>query len=197
MQATGTLALDQTHRAGERGRGRRGTDRGVGTSEAELLRVLHDEHAHVLWAYVVRLTGGDRARAQDVVQETLLRAWRNPSVLDQSEGSARGWLFTVARRIVIDEWRTARSRSELVTERLPEQPIPDESDHVVDRQLVAAALRTLSSEHRDVITECYFRGASVAEASAKLGIPPGTVKSRTHYALRALRLALDEMGGTR
>lgn len=169
----------------------------MATSEAELLRVLHDEHAHVLWAYVVRLTGGDRARAQDVVQETLLRAWRNPSVLDQSDGSARGWLFTVARRIVIDEWRTARSRSELVTERVPEQSIPDSTDQTVDRQLVAAALRTLSPEHRDVVIECYYRGASVAEAAAALGIPPGTVKSRTHYALRALRLALDEMGATR
>jgi RNA polymerase sigma-70 factor (ECF subfamily) len=167
----------------------------VAASDAELLRVLHDEHAHVLWAYVVRLTGGDRARAQDVVQETLLRAWRNPAVLDQSGGSARGWLFTVARRIVIDEWRTARSRAELVTDTVPEQAVPDLAEHSVDRQLVAAALRTLSAEHRDVLLECYFRGASVTEAAASLGIPPGTVKSRTHYALRALRLALDELGG--
>jgi RNA polymerase sigma-70 factor (ECF subfamily) len=167
----------------------------VATSEADLLRALHDEHAHVLWAYVVRLTGGDRARAQDVVQETLLRAWRNPSVLDQSAGSARGWLFTVARRIVIDDWRTARSRSELVTDRVPERSVPDMTEQMVDRQLVTAALRTLSAEHRDVIMECYFRGSSVAEAAETLGIPPGTVKSRTHYALRALRLALEEMGG--
>lgn len=118
-------------------------------------------------------------------------------MLDQSDGSARGWLFTVARRIVIDEWRTARSRSELVTERVPERSVPDLSEQAVDRQLVAAALRTLSPEHRDVVIECYFRGASVAEAATTLGIPPGTVKSRTHYALRALRLALDEMGGAR
>jgi RNA polymerase sigma-70 factor (ECF subfamily) len=197
MHATVTLARDQTGRTGVRGCDRRGTDNGVATSEAELLRVLHDEHAHVLWAYVVRLTGGDRARAQDVVQETLLRAWRNPSVLDQSGGSARGWLFTVARRIVIDEWRTARSRSELVTGHVPELSVPDLSEQAVDRQLVAAALRTLSDEHRAVVVECYYRGSSVAEAAATLGIPAGTVKSRTHYALRALRLALDEMGGTR
>lgn len=168
----------------------------MATSEAELLRALHDEHAHVLWAYVVRLTGGDRARAQDVVQETLLRAWRNPSVLDPSEGSVRGWLFTVARRIVIDEWRTARSRSELVTERIPERSVPDMSEQTLDRQLVAAALRTLSAEHREVVIECYFRGSSLAQAAATLGIPSGTVKSRTHYALRALRLALEEMGAT-
>jgi RNA polymerase sigma-70 factor (ECF subfamily) len=82
-------------------------------------------------------------------------------------------------------------------ERVPEQSVADETEHTLDRQLVTAALRTLSSEHRAVVVECYFRGSSVAEASTTLGIPPGTVKSRTHYALRALRLALDEMGGTR
>src|SRR3978361_1806183 len=91
----------------------------VDLSDEQLLRALHDEHAHALWTYVVRLTRGDQARAQDVVQETLLRAWRPAAVRDQSHGSARGWLYTVARRIVIDEWRSARSRPELVTDEVP------------------------------------------------------------------------------
>jgi RNA polymerase sigma-70 factor (ECF subfamily) len=170
----------------------RGSD--VRTDDA-LLRALHDEHGSALWAYVVGLTNGDRSHAQDVVQETMLRAWRNPQVLAQTSGSARGWLFTVAKRIVIDEWRTARSRHERVTEHLPERATPDSTDQTVDRHLVAAALRMLSAEHRAVLIECYFRGSSVAEAAAALSIPPGTVKSRTHYALRALRLALEELGG--
>lgn len=83
--------------------------------DAELMRALHDEHAHALWRYVVGLTDGDRGRAEDVVQETLIRAWRQPDVLAQSHGSARNWLFAVAKRIVIDEWRFARSRPELLT----------------------------------------------------------------------------------
>jgi RNA polymerase sigma-70 factor (ECF subfamily) len=169
----------------------------VKADDGELLRALHAEHGGALWSYVVGLTNGDRAQAQDVVQETMLRAWRNPAVLEQTSGSARGWLFTVAKRIVIDEWRTARSRRERVTEHLPERPVGDETDATVDRQLVMAALRTLSPEHRAVLHECYFRGSSVAEAAAALGVPPGTVKSRTHYALRALRLAIDELGGVR
>jgi RNA polymerase sigma-70 factor (ECF subfamily) len=171
----------------------------VDLSDDQLLRALHDEHAHALWTYVVRLTGGDRAKAQDVVQETLLRAWRTPSVLDQAKGSPRGWLYTVARRIVIDDWRSARIRPEVVTDELPEPRSTGTTDLIgdqtVDRELVVAALRTVSPEHRDVILECYFRGSSVAEAARTLGIPPGTVKSRTHYALRALRLTLEEMGG--
>ncbi len=167
----------------------------VSTTEAELLRSLHDEHAGALWAYVVNLTNGDRIRAQDVVQETMLRAWRNPQVLDQSYGSARGWLFTVAKRIVIDEWRAARNRPEWVTADVPERAVSDGTEHAVDRHVVAAALRTLSMEHRAVLLECYFRGSSVAQAAEALGVPPGTIKSRTHYALRALRLALEEIGG--
>jgi len=166
-----------------------------GGRDAELLGTLHDQHAHALWSYVVGLTNGDRGRAQDVVQETLLRAWRNPAVLEQTGGSGRSWLFTVAKRIVIDEWRSTRRRPEVVTDQVPEQAMQDTAEQTVDRQLVRAALKTLSVEHRQVLLECYFRGASVAQAAETLGVPPGTIKSRTHYALHALRHAIDEMGG--
>nr|WP_234971453.1 sigma-70 family RNA polymerase sigma factor [Jatrophihabitans endophyticus] len=162
---------------------------------AAMLRTLHDEHGAALWSYVLGLTNGDRGQAQDVVQETMLRAWRTPAVLAQTARSPRGWLFTVAKRIVIDEWRTARSRRERVTDDVPERPVADTTDQTVDRHLVLAAMRTLSAEHRAVLHECYFRGSSVGQAAATLGVPPGTVKSRTHYALRALRLAIDELGG--
>jgi RNA polymerase sigma-70 factor (ECF subfamily) len=167
-----------------------------GRRDSELLRALHDQHAHALWTYVVGLTNGDRGRSQDVVQETLLRAWRNPAVLEQTGGSGRGWLFTVAKRIVIDEWRAASRRPRVVTDQIPEQAVvADAQQQAVDRQLVLAALRTLSIEHRQVLLECYFRGASVAEAAQTIGVPPGTIKSRTHYALHALRQALEKVGG--
>lgn len=164
----------------------------VSRRDSDRLRALYDEYAHALWLYVVGLNGGDRALAQDVVQETLLRAWRNQAILEQRGGSGRGWLFTVARRIVIDDWRAARRRPELVTDHLPEQSVDDTTQQTVDRHVVLAALRTLSGEHRQVLFECYFRDASVAEAAETIGVPAGTVKSRTHYALRALRQAIDD-----
>jgi len=168
----------------------------LGPGESDQLRALHDQHAQALWSYVVGLTGGDHGKAQDVVQETLLRAWRNLAGLDQLDGSGRGWLFTVAKRIVIDEWRSARRRPQVVTDHIPEQTVvADTAQQTVDRHVVLAALRTLSAQHRQVLLECYFRGASVAEAAETLGVPPGTVKSRTHYALHALRQAIEEMGG--
>ena len=90
-------------------------------------------------------------------------------------------------------WRSTRAHPEVVTDQIPEQPVDDAAQQTVDRQLVFAALRTLSTEHRQVLLECYFRGASTAEAGKTLGVPRGTIKSRTHHALHALRQALDEM----
>ncbi len=165
------------------------------SSQADLMQELHDEHAAALWGYCMRLTNGDRPRAQDVVQETLLRAWRNPKVLDRSQGSARAWLFTVARNLVIDEWRTRRAQLEVSTAQVPEKtPAGDETDQLLQSWVVADALSRLSEDHRLVLVECYYRGRSVAEAARRLDIPQGTVKSRTHYALRALRLELQATG---
>lgn len=164
-------------------------------NQVELMQRLHDEHAAALWGYCVRLTGNDRVRAEDVLQETLLRAWRHSSVLDESQGSVRAWLFTVARNIVIDEWRSRRAHSEYAVAEVPEvADSVDHTDQLLLSWVVGEALSKLSPDHRSVLVECYYRGVSVTEAARRLGIPEGTVKSRTHYALRALRLALEEMG---
>jgi len=166
-------------------------------NELDLMRQLHDEHAAALWQHCLRLTGWDRPRAEDLVQETLLRAWRHPSVLDSPPPALRAWLFTVARNLLIDEWRSRRRRSEISVAEVPEGNEPDDrTDRMLQSWVVAEALTKLSTEHREVLLECYYRGRPVAEAAQRLGVPEGTVKSRTHYALRALRLALQEMGVT-
>ncbi|MDQ1583409.1 MAG: polymerase sigma-70 factor, subfamily [Microbacteriaceae bacterium] len=163
--------------------------------QAELLRALYDEHAPALWRYVVWLTG-DRQFAEDVVQETLVRAWSRPQVLDQSETSARSWLFTVARNLVIDDRRSAHARHEIVSEDVPERIVDDGTDALLDRWLISDALTDLSTDHRLVVVHAYYHGQSTAEIARELDIPEGTVKSRLHYALRALRLALQERGVT-
>jgi RNA polymerase sigma-70 factor (ECF subfamily) len=172
------------------------SDASAGRSDGHLMKALHDEHAPALWAYALRLTGGDRARAEDAVQEALLRAWRHPQVLDPATGSPRSWLFTTVRNVVIDEWRARSARPEVVTDRVPETPGPDDADNAIQSWLLADALRQLSPAHREVIVETFYRGSSVADAADRLGVPPGTVKSRTYYALRALKLALEERGVT-
>ncbi|NHN56681.1 sigma-70 family RNA polymerase sigma factor [Calidifontibacter sp. DB0510] len=167
-------------------------------SDPAVLDRLHREHATALWNYVVRLTG-DRVAAQDVVQETMLRAWRQGITDDdhQRATSARAWLFTVARHLVIDEARSARHRREFPTDELPEGRIGDQVDAVFDAALVSDALGTLPMIHREVVVRAYYGRATAAEIAEDLGLPVGTVKSRLHYGLRALRLALQERGVTR
>ncbi|MGH3383560.1 MAG: sigma-70 family RNA polymerase sigma factor [Nocardioidaceae bacterium] len=163
--------------------------------DVALMRQLHDEHGPALWRFCLRLVGNDHGRAEDVVQETMLRAWRHRDVLETSPPALRAWLYTVARNIVIDGWRSPRTRSETPVAEVPEGgPQDDESDQLLLSWIVADALTRLSPDHRAVLLECYYRGRPVAEAARRLGVPEGTVKSRTHYALRALKLALEEMG---
>jgi RNA polymerase sigma-70 factor (ECF subfamily) len=166
-------------------------------NEVALMQQLHDEHAVALWRFSLRLVGYDEGRAEDVVQETMLRAWRHRSILESSPPALRAWLYTVARNIVTDEWRRQRTRRETPVAEVPERSTGDETiDHLLLSWVVAEAITRLSPEHRAVLLECYYRSQPVAEAARRLGVPEGTVKSRTHYALRALRLALEEMGVT-
>lgn len=164
-------------------------------ADPEALTALHREHATALWGYVMRLTG-DRGRAEDIVQETMLRAWRH-RIEDDDAGSARAWMFTVARNLVVDGARSARARHEVVSGVVPEVSEPDRTDALFDAMVVTDALLSLSEDHRAVVIRAYYQRLSVAEMAAELGLPPGTVKSRLHYGLRSLRLALQERGVTR
>ncbi|MFC4614741.1 sigma-70 family RNA polymerase sigma factor [Cellulomonas algicola] len=161
----------------------------------ELLRALHAAYARPLHHYVVRLTG-DHELAQDVVQEAMVRAWRHPEVMARDDDAARAWLYRVTRNLVIDDRRSARHVREHMTEQTPDVPTPDGTQAVLDAWLVADALTGLSAEHRAVVVGAYYGGRSVAELARENQIPEGTVKSRLHYGLRALRLALQERGVT-
>ena len=166
------------------------------TGEREL-RALYDAHALALLAYALRLCDGDRASAEDLVQETLVRAWRHLDRLDPHAAPVRPWLFTVAQHLAIDAHRARRARPpEVGDAALAVLPGLDQVEATLDRIVVTDALQSLSAEHRAVIVETYYRGRTVAETARVLGVPPGTVKSRCYYALRALKLALAERGVT-
>lgn len=161
------------------------------------MTALYEEHADVLFAFVLRYVD-DRAQAEDVVQETLLRAWRHLDRLDVRRGNPRAYLMTVARNVLTDQWRAASSRPRLVGNEDPAHhsrvPTTDDIDAALERWVVTDALERLTPEHRAVVRALYYQGHTVAEAAGLLQIPPGTVKSRSYYAIRALRTVFEEMG---
>jgi len=167
------------------------------SEQAALLRAVHDEHSQPLLRYCLRLTRGDMPFAEDVVQESLLRLWRKPEILQQPTENVRKWLFTVARNLVIDDRRSARYVRELRTDVVPERATPDVIGPAFDKWILSDALLSLSPEHRSAIVRAYYLGQTVAESAQQEQIPEGTVKSRLHYALRALRIALQERGVVR
>ncbi|WP_051800202.1 sigma-70 family RNA polymerase sigma factor [Catenuloplanes japonicus] len=144
-------------------------------------------HIAAVRAYARRLAGG-RGAADDVVQETLLRAWRHRDSLAGREGSVRSWLLTVAHNIAVDQLRARRAfplADEVWDSCQP--PVRDHADAVAASTMLLPALRRLSTEHRTVLFELYYRRSTIVEAARTIGVPPGTVKSRAHYAVRALR----------
>jgi RNA polymerase sigma-70 factor (ECF subfamily) len=162
------------------------------TADELLIRRLYQEHGGALLAYATRLMG-DRALGEDVVQETLIRAWRNPEALTNEKGSVRSYLFTITRNAAIDRHRAKRTRPAEVAESVGSTPIEDDhADAVVDSMIVLDAMGALSREHRDVLHHIYFQGRSVEETAASLGVPAGTVKSRSYHALRRLRGVIAE-----
>jgi RNA polymerase sigma-70 factor (ECF subfamily) len=162
-----------------------------------MMRALYQEHSGPLLGYVMRLVGGDRHRAEDVVQETLVRAWHNAEQLKPGTGSLRPWLVTVARRIVIDGHRSRQARpAEVDAGHLEFIPAEDEFDKTLRMMTISDAMAALSPAHREILNETYYKGRTVNEAAEALGLPAGTVRSRVFYALRSLKLALEERGVT-
>jgi len=163
------------------------------------MRAVYDAHGKAIHRYLMQLTYGERRTAEDLTQETMLRAWRHLNTLSADVTALRPWLMTVARRLAIDAGRYRQARpTEVGSIDLTWLPAQDDAiDRMLSSETVRTALAQLTPEHRDVIVEVYYRGRSMTEAAAALGIPTGTVKSRSYYALRILRTALGSMAAAR
>ena len=137
-----------------------------------------------------------RSLAEEAVQETFVRAWQAAERFDDALGSLRTWLFAIIRNVVIDLSRARAVRPMLSAEGRSNEPIVLDDD--VERVLVAwqveEALQKLSGEHRDALVEVHYKSRPYHDVAQELGVPVGTVKSRVYYALKAMRLALEELG---
>jgi RNA polymerase sigma-70 factor (ECF subfamily) len=163
----------------------------VGDSDV-VIRELYSHHAKALHGYVEKFCP-DRASADDIVQETFIRAWRHLPQLRADDRPVRPWLFRVARNLLIDASRAARARPMTVHELAAGEVGTDSGlEEILDRQLVSTALQNLSPAHRTVLVETFYRGGTAATVARELGIPHGTARSRLHYALDALRKQLQQ-----
>src|SRR3569833_3198614 len=153
-------------------------------------RTLYERHGTVLLSFVLQVCNGDRYRAEDVVQETVVRAWQHRQILDPTTDRVRTWLFTVAHRLVIDQHRARQARPKEVPDEPDEPAVPVPADRVVTLRAVLEAMTELTEQQREILIYTHYLGYSVEQTAAVFSLAPGTVKSRVHYAMRALRASL-------
>jgi len=169
----------------------------LGTDEA--VRAVYRAHGSELYRFALRSLG-DAGLAEEAVQETFLRAWQAADRFDEQLGSLRTWLFAIVRNVVIDLSRARSVRPPIAGARetaldlVHERNVDEALDRLVRSWEVEEALRRIGDEHRVALVEVHYKGRPYAEVAQDLGVPPGTVKSRVFYGLRAMRLALEEMG---
>lgn len=161
------------------------------------VRAAYDEHGSELFGFAFRALR-DRQLAEDVVQETFVRAWRSRG-FDPERGSLRTWLFAIARNGVVDALRrrTVREGPGIASWEIDVgEPVRgvDDIDRLLDRVQLGEALDRLSPQHREAVVEVYFGGRSCAELGEQLGVPASTMRSRLYYGVRSLRLVLEENG---
>jgi RNA polymerase sigma-70 factor (ECF subfamily) len=161
------------------------------TREREV-REAYAAHSGELYGFAVRSLN-DAGLAEEAVQETFLRAWKAGERYDPEIGSLRTWLFAILRNVVIDLGRARASRPRVGPEAGIEPSVEPLEQALVAWQ-VEEAMRRIGEDHRRVLLETHFRARPYAEVAEEMGVPEGTIKSRVYYGLKALRVALEEMG---
>ena len=168
----------------------------LGGPEVEAaLSTLYDRYSRTVFGVGLKLLGGDRSLAEEVVQEVFLKVWRSSHTFDPSRGSFSTWLYRVTRNVALDLYRKRTSRI---------RPVPDADsqiaaardssagpEQIVDESWlswrISRALEGLGATQREVIELAYFQGLSQREISQRTGVPLGTVKTRTYSSMKRLR----------
>jgi RNA polymerase sigma-70 factor (ECF subfamily) len=159
------------------------------------VRAVYAAHGPELYRFALRSLG-DRGLAEEAVQEAFVRAWQAADRFDDALGSLRTWLFAILRNVVIDLSRARAVRPALAPDGAGDEAgtLDDEFEQVLTAWQVEEALHMLSTEHRNALVEVHYKGRAYHDVARELGVPTGTVKSRVYYALKAMRLTLEELG---
>jgi len=174
--------------------GSRAASRTHSFSREESVREAYAAHGPELYRFALRGVGDD-GTAQDVVQETFLRAWRSSDRFDPQVASLRVWLFSIARNVLIDQHRFREARPWLrpVDVTAHHVEAPDAIGALMRGWVVEQALLRIGEDHREALVQTYLEDRSYAEIADELGIPVSTLRSRVFYGLKALRVVMEEM----
>jgi RNA polymerase sigma-70 factor (ECF subfamily) len=164
----------------------------TGDGDRGAFEVLYRRYSRPVFGLALRRLG-DRGRAEDAVQETFASIWRAARTYKPERGPGGPWLYAVARNAIVDR---SRARSETPVETPEEESLaaapPDQAESNWIAWRVHRALEELSPNERSVIELAYWSGLSQSEVAEYLGIPLGTVKTRTRAALARLAGVLEE-----
>jgi RNA polymerase sigma-70 factor (ECF subfamily) len=175
----------------------------VARGDRTALETLYDRHAASVMGICFKITG-ERAAAEDVLQETFWRVWQNAATYQSQRGSFTGWLFRIARNLAIDMYRRDRSRPQAITQTRDADPILDQMPDLdisvteqaqanLDAQQIRNALKNLPREQRQVIELAYFFGLTRLEISEATGEALGTIHTRARLGLQKLRRELERV----
>ncbi len=169
------------------------------------LETLYDRYAPAVMGVALRIVQ-DQTSAEEVVQETFWRVWKNAKGFQQERGQFSGWMFAIARNIAIDRLRKMKSQPKISLDNrnddeIPLENLPDPGTNVAEsafdtikHQQVRSALQQLPKEQSQVIRMAFFQGLSRQEIAEALQAPLGTVHTRARLALQKLRILLGEKG---
>ncbi len=162
----------------------------VMSDEVESFNELERSHRASVQSYVLKRTGSVYL-SEEITQETFAKAWNAREIL-QSHENPKAWLFTVARNLIIDQYRKSVKLTSVISRAgvLGVFSTEEVISGYESRENLEELLSLLSQDHRNVLQCCVIEGYNTQEAAEILRIPVGTVKSRLFYALKDLRLRL-------
>jgi RNA polymerase sigma-70 factor (ECF subfamily) len=164
----------------------------VGARDRAAFELLYERYVRSVFGLALRRLG-DRHRAEDATQEAFAAIWRSASTYRPERGPAAGWLYAVARNAVVDRFRAAGPRADAELPELVslEAGPPEQAEQSYDAWRVHRALEELQPREREVIELAYWSGMSQSEVAEYLGLPLGTVKTRTRSGLARLASLLE------
>tara|TARA_E500000318_G_scaffold108264_2_gene118788 strand:+ start:1472 stop:2035 length:564 start_codon:yes stop_codon:yes gene_type:complete len=150
---------------------------------------LYDKYSGALFGVILRMCR-DKIKAEDLLQETFVKIWKNIEAYDASKGRFYTWAYRIARNTTLN---SIRKKNKLIqTDDLSVYDIKEVNEEETDYTALKGSIKTLEPHHQKAITLVYYSGYTHKQAHKKMGVPLGTFKSYIRQALKQLRETYSE-----